>query len=84
MLNFKTRTILDIPERLNAEYRISPEFLSDTMSKYIIQTVNKDTVMQKWGITQQPAIIASATKHYSWPKAAGEMLPLHIRNIGLM
>ncbi|KAF5319231.1 hypothetical protein D9619_008287 [Psilocybe cf. subviscida] len=71
MLNFKTRTILDIPERLNAEYRISPEFLSSTMSKYIIQTVNKDTVMQKWGITQQPAIIASSTKHYSWPKAAG-------------
>lgn len=86
MLNFKTKTVLDIPERLTAQYRISPEFLNNVMKKYIIQTTNKDTMMKKWWIEKQPVLMASATKHYSWPKSAGEdwfLALLSLFNMGL-
>ncbi|KAF8968538.1 pyridoxal phosphate-dependent transferase [Flammula alnicola] len=70
LLNLKVETILDMPDRLHSEYRISPEFLDSVMSKYIIQSINKDTLMQKWGIDAQPVILSPSTNHYSWPKAA--------------
>lgn len=72
LLNLKVSTILDIPDRLRADYSISPEFLDKTMSNYIVQTINKDALMQRWGITQQPVVLSPSTNHYSWPKAAGK------------
>jgi hypothetical protein len=44
------------------------------MNKYLVQTTNKDTLMKKWGINDEPLIFVPSTKHYSWPKAAGERL----------
>jgi len=69
LLNLTVSTILDMPDRLKSDYSISPEFLDEVMSKYIIQTINKDALMQRWGLTQQPIVLSPGTNHYSWPKA---------------
>ncbi|KIJ32191.1 hypothetical protein M422DRAFT_52980 [Sphaerobolus stellatus SS14] len=69
LLNLNVSTVLDLPDRLHSEYSISPEFLDKVMSKYIIQSINKDTLMQRWGLTQQPVVLSPSTNHYSWPKA---------------
>lgn len=71
LLNLHVSTILDMPDRLFSEYNISSQFLEKVMSKYIIQSINKDTLMQLWGLTQQPVVLSPSTNHYSWPKAAG-------------
>lgn len=71
LLNLTVSTILDMPDRLTAEYGISPESIDEVMAKYIIQSINKDTLMQRWGLTQQPVVLSPGTNHYSWPKAAG-------------
>ncbi|KAH9482174.1 L-tyrosine decarboxylase [Psilocybe cubensis] len=70
LLNLHVSTILDMPDRLHDEYNISPQFLEKVMRKYIIQSTNKDTLMQRWGLTQQPVVLSPSTNHYSWPKAA--------------
>ena len=75
LLNFQVETIVEIPERLYKEYRISSQYLESAMSNYLIQTISKDEIMKKWGIQQQPVIFLPATKHYSWPKDAGECVP---------
>ena len=72
LLNLTVSTVLDMPDRLKREpYNISAEAIDEVMSKYIIQSINKDTLMQQWGLTQQPVVLSPGTNHYSWPKAAG-------------
>ena len=72
LLNLPVEAILEIPERLYKEYGISSTFLEDVMKEYIIQSISKDTLMSRWGITEQPVMFVPGTKHYSWPKGAGE------------
>lgn len=71
MLNLKPGTILDISERLFEEYEISPKFLQDTLEQYNIQTIGKDALEKEYKI-EDPQCMVSATRHYSWPKGAGE------------
>ena len=72
LLNLAVPTVLEIPERLYGEYGISNTFLDSVMKKYIIQSISKDTLMDKWGISTQPVMFVPSTKHYSWPKGAGK------------
>jgi hypothetical protein len=72
LLNLKSSTILDIPGRLCEEYGISSTYLDDVMKDYIIQTISREPVDKVWGVDQPPQIFVAATKHYSWPKSAGE------------
>lgn len=72
MLNLRARTILEIPTRLQGEYGISGAFLDRVMKSYIIQSINKDTLMKRWGIEEQPVLFVPSTRHYSWPKGAGK------------
>ena len=72
LLNLSVEAILEIPERLYQEYGISSTFLEGVMNEYIIQSISKDTLMSRWGITDQPVMFVPSTKHYSWPKSAGE------------
>lgn len=79
LLNLPVPTILGIPEQLQAQYGISTTFLENTMKKYIIQTTGKDKLIKDWnnehesGIEHEPAMFVPSTKHYSWPKGAGEL-----------
>lgn len=71
LLNLSVSTVVAIPEQIIAKYKISPTYLEGVMNKYLIQTTNKDYVMQEWGIAKEPVLFVPSTKHYSWPKAAG-------------
>ncbi|KAK7451261.1 hypothetical protein VKT23_012601 [Stygiomarasmius scandens] len=70
LLNLPIDSVLGIPEKLYAQYGISSQFLDNVMNQYIIQTISKDELEKRWGITQTPQLLVPNTKHYSWPKAA--------------
>ncbi|CAG8594715.1 7893_t:CDS:2 [Cetraspora pellucida] len=68
LLNLKPTTVLDIPERLYQKYGISPQFLQASLKDHTIQSIGKDGLEQKFGITKPSLYFASNTHHYSWPK----------------
>lgn len=71
LLNLTAKTILDVPEHLEAQYGITPTYLDSVLSKYIVQTRGKQAVELEWGMKTSPRYFISGTKHYSWPKGAG-------------
>lgn len=71
LLNLTSQDILDIPERLQDEYGITPAYLDSVMNKFIVQTRGKEAVEKDWNIETTPRYFISSTKHYSWPKSAG-------------
>lgn len=73
LLNLKVDAILDISDRLFREYGISPSYLENIMAKFSIQTVGKDQLEKDFGIKQPMQYLLSNTKHYSWPKGAGNI-----------
>ncbi|CAG8810630.1 3088_t:CDS:1, partial [Gigaspora rosea] len=68
LLNLKPTTVLDIPKRLYQNYGMMPQFLQTALYDYTIQTVGKDYLEEKFGITKPPLYFISSAKHYSWPK----------------
>ena len=73
MLNLPVAVVLDIPDRLYAEYLITSAYLDTALTKYLVQYVGKDVLMKKWGIEYQPTVVVPSTKHYSWPKSGGKL-----------
>lgn len=78
LLNLRPATILEIPERLYKEYRISSTFLDNVMKNYTVQSISKDALMKRWGIETQPVLFVPSTKHYSWPKGAGKFFVAYV------
>ena len=72
LLNLTTEVILEIPDRLHQQYGITSDFLASALSPYLAQTAGKEKLMQMYDIDCEPQYFISNTKHYSWPKAAGE------------
>lgn len=72
LLNLRTKTILDIPERLYHQYHMSPSFLNSVMQDYGVQSTGKGALEQEFGVKPMK-YFASSTRHYSWPKAAGKL-----------
>lgn len=72
LLNLPVTTTLEFGTRLTQEYGITAEFLASALSPYLVQSAGKEALFEKYGITQQPQYLVSSTKHYSWPKSAGE------------
>ncbi|KAG9121292.1 hypothetical protein FRC07_002791 [Ceratobasidium sp. 392] len=70
LMNLKPATVFEIPERLENEFSISSTFLTNTMNKYLIQSLGKDVLEKKFGISQPTRYFVGSTKHYSWPKGA--------------
>lgn len=71
LLNLKPTTIVDISDRLYAQYHISPQFLNDVIKKYGIQSTAKQPLQEEFNVPAPQAFVAH-TKHYSWPKSAGK------------
>lgn len=71
LLNLKPSTVLDIPERLYQEYHISPAFVDSVMQTYGIQSTSKTVLEKEFNIVEIKYFVSN-TRHYSWPKAAGE------------
>ncbi|RUP48982.1 pyridoxal phosphate-dependent transferase, partial [Jimgerdemannia flammicorona] len=74
LLNLKPSTVLSIPQRLFDEYGISAEYLHSVTHAYSIHTVGKDTLEKQFDIVNPTQYLIGTTKHYSWPKAAGETI----------
>lgn len=72
LLNLKPDTVLDIPSLLYRTYGISQSALAAAMRGYLIQTVGKDYLEKKFNIEKPVQFFVGTTKHYSWPKGAGE------------
>jgi len=72
LLNLKVSTVLEIPDRLYNEYSISSKFLENVMGKYTIQSTGKDTLERQYNIDKPIQYMLATTRHYSWPKGAGE------------
>jgi hypothetical protein len=78
LLNVTPDDILNIPDRLYEDYLITSEFLQQALDPYIMQTTPKDDPVfvgrfQQDGIRlDHIGIVTSGTKHYSWPKGAGQ------------
>ncbi|KAL9616077.1 MAG: hypothetical protein Q9160_009012 [Pyrenula sp. 1 TL-2023] len=68
LLNLRPSTILDIPERLYAQFSISPGFLDSVINKYGIQSTSKGVLEKEFDVPDMNYYIAN-TRHYSWPKA---------------
>ncbi len=64
--------VLEIPDRLYNEYSISSKFLENVMGKYTIQSTGKDTLERQYNIDKPIQYMLATTRHYSWPKGAGE------------
>ena len=73
LLNLKPTTILDIPERLYAQYHVSPGFLDSVMKQYGIQSTSKTILEKKFNVGEINYFVSN-TRHYSWPKSAGRYL----------
>lgn len=77
LLNIAPDVVLNIPNILYDEFDVSRQFLQKAMKNYIIQSTSKDDPIlakrfERDGIRlDNMTIIASSTKHYSWPKGAG-------------
>ncbi|KAI0031006.1 pyridoxal phosphate-dependent transferase [Vararia minispora EC-137] len=69
LLNLPVDVILDLPELLEKQCGVTPDFLATALNPFSVQENGKDELMKKYGIIE-PVYFASATRHYSWPKAA--------------
>lgn len=72
LLNLTPNVILGIPDQLNTQYGITSTFLANALSPYLVQTSGKEKLMKMYNIDNEPQCFISNTRHYSWPKAAGE------------
>lgn len=71
LLNLSVDEVLNMPDRLQSEFDISPDVLTNVMNNYSIQNIGFDGIKQYLdsGI-QSPSLMAASTCHYSWPKSA--------------
>jgi hypothetical protein len=72
LLNLKPKTILDIPEQLHDQFGITPDWLQTALDRYNIQTVGKDALETHFNMDKPGQYFVASTRHYSWPKTAGE------------
>ena len=72
LLNLPTKTILGIGDDLRRRYGITSEFLASALAPYLIQSRGKEGYLDAYKIKDAPQYLITSTKHYSWPKSAGE------------
>ena len=71
LLNIRPAEILDIPDRLHSQYRISPNFLQSVMDTHGIQSTGKDILEKEFNLGPMFYYLSNS-RHYSWPKAGGK------------
>ena len=72
LLNLRPATVLELSDRLYKDYGVSSSFLSDAMNKYTIQSTGKGVLEEHFRIEAPPQYMLATTRHYSWPKGAGQ------------
>ena len=71
LLNIRPTDILDIPERLYDQYRISPDFIKSVIETFGIQSTSKDVLEKEFDVGPMSYFVSNS-RHYSWPKAGGK------------
>ena len=72
LLNLRSKTILDLPQDLYDQFGISSTYVEDAVKKYNPQSCGKGELEQYFNIDKPVQYMLSKTRHYSWPKGAGE------------
>jgi len=72
LLNLKADDTLAVPTRVQDEYSISTETLTQVLDDYTLQSLGFMEFQRRFlkDCGEPPAIMAPATMHYSWPKSA--------------
>lgn len=71
LLNLRIDDVLDLTQRMERIYGISPEIISKALDQYTIQSLGFNEFNSRYlKDVRQPVIMGPATKHYSWPKNA--------------
>ncbi|MCY1059439.1 pyridoxal-dependent decarboxylase [Nannocystis sp. SCPEA4] len=72
LCNLRGDDILALPARLTAEHGISPEAITQALTKVSPQSVGMHAFFSRYAaeLRGSPVILVPATKHYSFPKAA--------------
>ncbi len=72
LLNLEANEVLRIPKRLTDEYDL--EGVDDILVNYTVQELGLNEFRRRFAPrTSDPVVLAPATAHYSWPKAAAMM-----------
>ncbi|HII07634.1 MAG TPA: decarboxylase [Methanotrichaceae archaeon] len=73
LLNLGIDDVLNLTQRMERVYGISPEIISKSLDPYTIQSLGFDEFNRRYikdKNIEQPVILGPSTKHYSWPKNA--------------
>ncbi|MCC0177187.1 decarboxylase [Waterburya agarophytonicola K14] len=70
LLNLKGDEILALPTRLQTEYQIEAEAVSQAIAKYSLQNLGIQEFSRRFlaNVTHSPVLIVPGTKHYSFAK----------------
>ncbi|HVE76251.1 MAG TPA: pyridoxal-dependent decarboxylase [Actinomycetota bacterium] len=71
-MNLDVDGILDLPRRLEEEFGISRQTLTDAINAHSVQSLGWHEFSRRYlgGLKASPVFLTPGTKHYSWPKAA--------------
>ncbi|KAL1744050.1 hypothetical protein HDZ31DRAFT_82975 [Schizophyllum fasciatum] len=70
LLNLPPHVILGMGDQLHLQFGITPTFLSNAISPFLVQSKGKEDLLSQYNVELAPQCFFSSTKHYSWPKAA--------------
>jgi glutamate/tyrosine decarboxylase-like PLP-dependent enzyme len=71
LLNVPVDSVVNLPERIEVEYGIDVATTTDALKRYTVQNIGLAEFHRRLRADiNTPVVIASATRHYSWPKAA--------------
>jgi hypothetical protein len=77
LLNLKPSTVLNIPQELYDSFGVSQTALGEAMEKYSVQSLGLDHFLRNMDPCKQPQLFVTTTRHYSWPKGAGNFSNFH-------
>ncbi len=72
LLNLKIDDVVALPQRISDEFGIPASDTTQALVAYSLQQVGMVQFYQRFlpGLTDSPVVLAPATRHYSWQKAA--------------
>jgi glutamate/tyrosine decarboxylase-like PLP-dependent enzyme len=74
LLNLEADEVLALPRRLSDEYDLTDVDVDGTLVRYTVQELGLSAFRRRFAPrSHDPVILAPATAHYSWPKAAAMM-----------
>ena len=71
MINLDIDVVLGLPARIESQYGIPMEIITNALDPYLFQSLGFDEFSRRHAAgLPQPVVMGTSTKHYSWPKNA--------------